>query len=217
MVYAYRLFTIGTTTYRETSTPGLFAIRVGSAGTAAGYPGYVTDAKCNQCHGDLRQHGNGRKGIAGCVLCHTGGTEDRPGPVAGEAPEPDIVDFKVLIHKLHNARQLSVVLNGGRYDLIGFGNVLIDFSHDFTPVMPDGNKNCVVCHATDAWKAPVERADVNIWKVACTSCHDSAATAAHVTVNTAPPVTAGQPGVESCGTCHGAGQLFAVDLMHSTP
>jgi OmcA/MtrC family decaheme c-type cytochrome len=217
MVYVYRTFTIGTTTYREVSAPGLKPIRIGSTGTAAAYPGYVTDAKCNSCHGDLRLHGNGRKGVQNCVMCHVAGAEDKTTPASGtQDPAPDTIDFKVLIHKLHNARDLSVVLNGGKYDLVVYGNALVDFSTAFTPVMPDGNKNCAVCHATDAWKTPVERTDVNIWKVACTSCHDSAATSAHVTLNTLPGV-GGAPGIESCATCHASGAAFAVDLMHATP
>jgi OmcA/MtrC family decaheme c-type cytochrome len=217
MIYAYRQFTLDSVTYREVTVPGLKPIRIGSTGTAAAYPGYVTDAKCNACHGDLRLHGNGRKGVENCVMCHVAGAEDNPTPASGtQDPAPDTIDFKVMIHKIHDARQLSVVLNGGKYDIVGFGNALIDFSTAFTPVMPDANKNCAVCHATDAWKTPVERTDVDIWKVACTSCHDSAATAAHVTLNT---VSGGgtAPGVESCSTCHGSGAAFAVDLMHATP
>jgi OmcA/MtrC family decaheme c-type cytochrome len=222
MVYAYRQFTVGSATYREASPPGLMPIRIGSAGVAASYPGYVTDAKCNVCHGDLRLHGNGRKGVNNCVMCHTAGAEDRPNVLPGQTqdPAPDTIDFKVMIHKIHDAEDLNVVKNGGKYDLVGFASgapsgtgSVIDFSHAFTPVMPDGNENCTVCHATNAWRAPVERSDVNIWKVACTSCHDSTATALHAAVNT----TAGSPGIETCTTCHGPGKAFAVDLVHTSP
>lgn len=219
MVYAYRNVTVGAVTYREVSPPALTPIRIGSSGAAASYPGFVTDAKCNACHGDLRFHGNGRKGVAGCVLCHVGGAEDKATPAAGQTQDSaaDTIDFKVMIHKIHSARELGVVLNGGKYDLVGFGNNVSDFSTAFTPVMPNGPANCAACHATDAWKTPVERADVNIWKVACTSCHDSQATAVHVALNTLNNPTAGEPGLESCAVCHGAGQAFAVELMHATP
>jgi len=225
MIYAYREVVVDGTTYRDATLPALAAIRIGSAGAAASYPGFVTDAKCNACHGDLRFHGNGRKGVANCVMCHVAGAEDRANPVGGQTqdPAPDTIDWKVMIHKIHSARELSVVKNGGRYDLIGFasgqpattGNVL-DFSHAYTPVMPDGAKNCTACHATDAWKTPVERTDVNIWKVACTSCHDSAATATHVALNTLA-VGGGEPGLEACGVCHGEGRAFSVAKSHASP
>lgn len=215
MIYAYRNVVVGGTTYRETTLPALAAIRIGSAGTAASYPGFVTDAKCNACHGDLGFHGNGRKGVKNCVMCHVGGAEDRVS--ADDQPEPDSVDFKVMIHRIHNARELPSVLSGVPYDMVGFSGP-VDFSHAFTPVMPDGNMNCEKCHATDAWQSPVEVAGVSIWKVACTSCHDTGATAAHVELNTwdddGDPAT---PGVESCGTCHGPGRLFSVETVHTSP
>ncbi|MBP7745439.1 MAG: OmcA/MtrC family decaheme c-type cytochrome [Phycisphaerae bacterium] len=215
MVYAYRQFTLGDTTYRETSEPGLFGVRINTAGSGAAgdYPGFVTDAKCNACHGDLRFHGNGRKSVENCVMCHTAGAEDRPNVAEGQtqAPEADSIDFKIMIHKIHAARALSVVQDGGVYDLVGFGNNVADFSTAFTPVMPNGPANCVACHATDAWKTPVERNDVSIWKVACTSCHDSTATAVHVELNT---LGVGQ---EGCAVCHGDGKTFSVERSHAVP
>ncbi len=203
-----------TSRYREASAPALAAVRVGSGGAAAAYPGHVTDAKCNACHGDLRFHGNGRKGVANCVMCHVAGAEDRTSAL--DAPEADSVDFKVMIHKIHAARDLAIVTGGGVYDLVGFSGP-VDFSHAYTPVMPDGAKNCTVCHATNTWNTPGERADVNIWKVACTSCHDSQATAVHVALNTLNNPTAGEPGLESCAVCHGPGQAFSVERMHASP
>jgi OmcA/MtrC family decaheme c-type cytochrome len=43
----------------------------------------------------------------------------------------------------------------------------------------------------------------------CTSCHDSASTAAHAEIMT----TAG--GVESCATCHDSGSLLDIDVVHA--
>ncbi len=217
MVYAFRQFDFDDATYREASPPGLMAIRVGTSGPATGYAGIVIDAKCNSCHGDLRFHGNSRKGIAECVLCHVAGAEDRPNtpPEQTQDPTPDSIDWKVMIHKIHNAEELDVVKNGGRYDIVGFaagqppdtGNVN-DFSTGVFPSMPGGAKNCAACHATDAWKAPIERDDVNIWKVACTSCHDSSAVSTHVELNTLAV------GREACATCHGDGAFFSVEEVH---
>jgi hypothetical protein len=220
MVYAFRQFDFDDATYREASPPGLMAIRVGTSGATTGYAGLVTDAKCSACHGDLRFHGNSRKGVAECVLCHVAGAEDRANTLPGQTqdPAPDTINLKVMIHKIHNAQNLDVVKNGGKYDIVGFaagqpsdtGNVN-DFSTGVFPAMPGGAKNCEACHATDAWKAPLERDDTNIWKVACTSCHDSSAVAVHVQLNT---LAVGQ---EGCATCHGAGAAFAVEDVHAGP
>ncbi|MCK6457884.1 MAG: hypothetical protein L6Q92_15300 [Phycisphaerae bacterium] len=217
-VYAQRQFTIDSVTYREASPAAFFDIRVGSAGDLEPYAGFVTDERCNMCHGDLGFHGNGRKGVAGCVMCHVGGAEDRPTPAMGQTqdPAPDTIDWKVMIHKIHAARELDVVRNGGAYDLIGFGDNVIDFSTAYLPVLPEGPAQCTKCHATDAWKEPVTNPDVRVWMVACTSCHDSASTAAHVELNTLNP---GVPGgwTESCATCHGEGRPFSVEAMHAQP
>jgi hypothetical protein len=152
-------------------------------------------------------------------MCHTAGAEDRPNVVAGETqdPAPDTIDFKVMIHKIHSARELSVVQDGGKYDIVGFAPApapsdtgeVTDFSHAYTPVMPNGPADCVACHATDAWKVPLMRDDVNVWKVACTSCHDSTAAAVHVELNTLGV------GEEGCAVCHGDGKAFSVETSHT--
>lgn len=220
MVYAFRQFDYEDATYRETSPPGLMDIQVGAAEPVSAYANTVTDTTCNACHGDLRFHGNSRKGVAGCVLCHVAGAEDRANPVAGQTqdPAPDSIDWKIMIHKIHYAEELDVVKSGGAYDLIGFaagqpsdtGNVN-DFSIGGFPSQPTGARNCTACHATDSWKAPVERDDVSIWKVACTSCHDSTDVEVHVELNTL------SVGREGCATCHGDGAAFSVERVHATP
>jgi OmcA/MtrC family decaheme c-type cytochrome len=205
IIYAYRQFTVAGTNYRETSMPAVFPIRIGEAGTATGYPGFVTDEKCNACHGMLTFHGGGRKSITECAPCHTAGVER-----VTNTTQHDSVDFKLMIHKIHNARNLyQVTTLGQKYAGV--------FATGLTPVMPDGAKNCAFCHATDAWKVPVERTDVNIWKVVCTSCHDSPAVMAHAELNTLANPVADEPGTESCATCHAADAPFSIELMHTTP
>lgn len=199
-VYAYRQFTVPPTTqpsYRETSAPALYNIRFGSAGATVAYTDIVSDAKCNACHGDLRFHGNGRKGVQECILCHTAGAE------GGDDPVLRTVDFKVMIHKIHAARTLDEIQNG----------TPSDFETAELPSMTRGAAECTACHATDVWKAPLEHGDVRIWKVACTSCHDSPATGAHVDLMT---LNYGSPSgwVESCATCHSADADFSVAKSH---
>jgi len=220
-MYAYRNVTVPPTTqpvYRETSEPVIANIRFGSPGTAIAYVDIVSDSKCNACHGDLRFHGNGRQNYRECILCHTAGAEDKPTVAAGQTQDPadDSIDFKVMIHKIHAARDLDVVQSGGRYDLVGFGNNVTDFSTALLPSMkPEGPGNCKACHAdaNNAWKDPIPNPNVRIWKVACTACHDSAAAGAHIDLMT---LNAGAPSgwVESCAVCHGEEADFSVAKSH---
>lgn len=214
-LYAARQFTVNSVTYRESSEVALAETRIGSAGDTDGYPGYVSDAKCNSCHGTLRFHGNNRRGVEGCVMCHVGGAEDKATPAMGQTQDPavDSIDFKAMIHKIHAARELSVVQAGGKYDLIGFGNNVVNFSNGELPALPYGPSQCTACHEGNSWKEPPESADVRIWKVVCLSCHDSDAAAAHAEINT---YNAGSPGmwVETCSTCHAAGKEAGIDRVH---
>ncbi len=130
------------------------------------------------------------------MLCHVAGTQ------SGTAT----VDWKVMIHKIHAAQVLPSVVAGGTYTI---GSA--DFSTGLLPIMPGGPKDCVACHATDAWKAPIDNPNVNVWMVACTSCHDDSATAVHVQLNTAGV------GLEGCAVCHGEGRLVAVEEAHANP
>lgn len=205
-VYAYRNVTVPPTTqpvYRETSEPALANVRVGSAGTAVAYQDIVNDAKCNACHGDLAFHGNGRKSVQECILCHTAGAE---GNSSSTDPVLQTVDFKVMIHKIHAGRGLDAVANGATSA----------WENAWLPSMrPEGPRNCKACHAdnSNAWNTPIENTDVRIWKVACTSCHDDSATEAHVDLMT---LNAGAASgwVESCTVCHGTAGPYPVAKMH---
>ncbi len=222
--WAQRQFVVDGVTYREASVAATEDILLSGATTLEPHE-IVTDATCNSCHLDLRFHGSGRRGVKGCVLCHASGAEDnwRKTTLPPEAPEPDTIDFRVMIHQIHNARDLDVVQSGGVYDLGGFGGfpdtgaIPEDFSFGELPAMPGGAKNCTNCHSTDAWRTPTERPDVRIWSKACSSCHDSPEAATHIALNTAGTVTTGDPAttaLETCILCHGPGAEAAVDTVH---
>ena len=121
------------------------------------------------------------------------------------------MDFRIMLHKLHNARNLDVVAQGGAYELNGHSGVE-DFSHLLISAMPGEAAECQVCHVTDDWRNPPVRANMRTWKVVCTSCHDSAATATHVEAATLDGTF-----VESCASCHGPGAAFSVQKEHMSP
>jgi OmcA/MtrC family decaheme c-type cytochrome len=70
----------------------------------------VDQESCNRCHVDLRYHGDHWRNVTACLLCHTSGAEDSNDPnVAGGTPGVSI-DFRVLMHKIHDGRHLPSVL-----------------------------------------------------------------------------------------------------------
>lgn len=69
----------------------------------------VTTANCNQCHAVLQVHGATYRSTELCATCHTAGAED-DGSTDLDDPTPETIDFRVMIHKLHNARRLPSVL-----------------------------------------------------------------------------------------------------------
>jgi hypothetical protein len=111
---------------------------------------------CNQCHGHLTAHG-ARVDASYCVLCHS--------PQTTDVQSGNIVDFKVMVHKIHDGKDLPSVVAGKPY-FIGSS------SSDFSSVgFPADILNCTTCHQpgtpnADNWKTKPSRA-------ACGSCHDN--------------------------------------------
>ncbi|UCF32499.1 MAG: SMP-30/gluconolactonase/LRE family protein [Phycisphaerales bacterium] len=188
---------------REPVISDQFDVPFGAADPLVPYGGTVTTEMCNACHGTLAFHGNQREGVLTCLACHTAGTQD------GGTYES--VDLRIMVHKIHNAQNLDVVQQGGAYELYGHSG-LTDFSHMLISSMPGEAAECHECHVNDDWKSPPLRANMRTWMVACTSCHDSADTAAHVDAMTVPGTFE-----ELCTVCHVEGGLSPVSDSHASP
>jgi OmcA/MtrC family decaheme c-type cytochrome len=144
----------------------------------------VQTAVCNDCHGvtsevKLAVHGGGRTDVEYCVTCHNPGTID--------ANSDNVLDFKQMIHKIHNGAELAAP-----YQIWGFRNSLHDYSTvEFTKEID----NCTHCHQGAG-------AEVDNWSnvptiEACGSCHDN--------VDFASGANHGggvQTSNEFCGGCH---------------
>lgn len=128
--------------------------------------GFVTEvwdgietATCNSCHEALGLHGDRRREMKLCMLCHNKQTID---PDTGNT-----VDMKQMIHKIHMGAELPSVQAGGEYKIIGFRQSV----HDYSEVLfPQSNLNCETCHAPGT-------AESHVWytrpsRDACGSCHD---------------------------------------------
>jgi len=125
-------------------------------GTVAQTREIVSTQACNNCHTRLSEHGDARRDVQLCILCHS--------PQSTDANTGNTVDFAVLIHKIHMGEELPSVQAGQPYQIIGRS------VHDYSTVaFPQDIRNCTVCHQdapqADAYLTTPTRA-------ACGACHD---------------------------------------------
>jgi OmcA/MtrC family decaheme c-type cytochrome len=189
----------------------------------------VKTARCNECHGTLQAHDQ-RIETKYCVTCHNRGTtaNGQVGTQTGNMP----VDFRVLIHKLHNAPELPSVLgpdgilntaDDGDYGVIGFSGTLTSFKD---VEFPQYNTNCTKCHGGGA---DPETPEGDNWKnrpnmYACTACHDNVyfdstttnpdQTVAHkdFLVNSVPVGPIAPNDNSQCATCHTPDLIASVHI-----
>lgn len=138
----------------------------------------ATETTCNTCHAKLALHGGGRTQLDYCVTCHNPGTTD--------ANSENNLDLKVLVHKIHNGRNLPLNVDDGLpYMIWGFNNSEFNFGH---LSYPQPVNNCTRCHAGQAdiefanakglpLPEAVLTADGHNWVTnptlaVCTACHE---------------------------------------------
>jgi OmcA/MtrC family decaheme c-type cytochrome len=174
----------------------------------------VANGKCNECHEQLTAHGT-RVDVKLCVTCHN------PGSWVATSGKPNVtVDFKSMIHKIHDGSSLPSVLAGTPFKV---GNT--DFS-DVT--FPQDVRNCTKCHDGTPGAANVTAQGDN-WKTkpsraACGACHDNVYFGTQADL-TKPYQTVAHPGGvatddSTCALCHAAGRYTDnkdIVVAHSLP
>ncbi|HUI63118.1 MAG TPA: OmcA/MtrC family decaheme c-type cytochrome, partial [Steroidobacteraceae bacterium] len=142
-------------------------------------------ATCNGCHTQLMLHGGARVETQYCVMCHNPSTTD---PYSGNP-----LDFKQMIHKIHQGNSLASIqtppglaltgsatlhtgsnttptLNQG-YWIVGFRNSLSNFN---TVLFPQDTRNCTTCHNQNLPAATEAANYAGVPTVeACGACHDN--------------------------------------------
>ena len=168
----------------------------------------VVDLKnCQACHTKIDFiHGTARQNTELCVLCHNPTFTAAPptGSPNGTARVP--IDFKYMIHRIHEGEEQTVPYKFSRYD---FSEVLF----------PGDLRNCAKCHVTGSNTLPMKsgvQGSVAIKTTSpvttvCSSCHDTTAAAGHMDINTS------QKGVETCNVCHAEGREVAISKAHARP
>lgn len=177
----------------------------------------VTLANCNQCHVELKAHGDNRDKITNCLLCHTAGAEDGNNASYANGTPGVAIDFKVLIHKIHAGAKLPSVngistdANGARtygtgvpYVVQGRGGSLHDYSEVVFPVWPslltpmprDGGYTAL----SSGQKAAEDAARGG--PVDCTKCHGDPDGAGPLPAPAQGDLAYSQPTRQACGSCH---------------
>ncbi len=120
----------------------------------------IDTASCNNCHDPISMHGQFGPPIQDvklCVLCHT---SQMPITQTGQS-----LEFKVMIHKIHDGKNLPSVQSGTPY--------IVSPGADFSTVgFPQDIRNCTTCHTS------ASADDAAIWttrpsQAACGACHDN--------------------------------------------
>jgi OmcA/MtrC family decaheme c-type cytochrome len=146
----------------------------------------IRNVSCDRCHDQLSAHGGSRRGINLCVMCHQPQNID---PATG-----NLLDLKVMAHKIHMGSSLPSVIAGKPYQIIGYMNSVNDFSAVVDPAMA---QRCTVCHDQTTGAAQATAYLTEPTRVTCGSCHDN--------VNFASGANhpgGAQPNDSMCSTCH---------------
>ena len=168
----------------------------------------VSTQACNDCHTRLSEHGNTRREVQLCILCHSSQTVD--------AETGNLLHFAEMIHKIHRAADLDSFLQEGEpYQISGFGDIIYDYS---TIQYPQEIQNCISCHAGASNAGVFE--DAPTFR-GCVSCHDRVW---HGPVDDVPTGYFLHPGgvrldTSECALCHspGGNGVAPVDIRHTIP
>jgi OmcA/MtrC family decaheme c-type cytochrome len=119
-------------------------------------------------------------------MCHTPQNVD---PNSGNT-----LDFKVMVHKIHDGSSLPSVVAGTPYQFVGFQNAISDFSKVVDPAMA---QRCTVCHDQTTGAAQAKAYMTEPTRTTCGSCHDD------VNFTTGLNHPAGpEPDDTKCAVCH---------------
>ncbi len=186
----------------------------------------VAKDACNSCHGSLALHGSGRVETDYCVTCHNPGSTD--------ANSTNTLDFKVMVHKIHNGSKSPTFVaaldqwdidnptpaEGEReaaiedlgYTIYGYKDGKHSYGH---VVFPQDIRNCLTCHNESNPETP----QAKNWRLqpsieACGSCHDDVDFATGTNHGLDGHPNEGPKTNADCLECHDDGAQQDIRLVH---
>lgn len=215
-LYGFWSYDVGSDGFREVGD-STFDFLLGAADTVE--PREVaTLANCNSCHDQIQAHGGQRRNLVICLMCHTAGSEDRNVASAADGTPGASVDFRIMIHKIHNGAHLPSVLgvttnpDGSRdyeadpqpYELVGFGNNVHDFGHVEFPVWPSLNYPMLRDEGYSGLSDEAQDLE-DIMRggvISCDQCHGDPDGAGPLPEPVNGDLAYKQPTRQACGSCH---------------
>ncbi|MBI2266750.1 MAG: hypothetical protein HYU64_16575 [Armatimonadetes bacterium] len=177
----------------------------------------VKNDNCNRCHANIRAHDGTWRDVKLCILCHTSGAEDKnEATVEGGTPGVSM-DFRVLIHKIHNGKYLpsvngvSTKADGTRdygatprpYKVVGDQNTITDYSAVGSPIwlnwgpMP---RDAGYSSLTAAQKTTDDTIRTGI--IDCNKCHGDPDGSGALTAPSQGDNAYSKPTRRACDSCH---------------
>jgi OmcA/MtrC family decaheme c-type cytochrome len=146
---------------------------------------FVSIAKCNACHKSLSLHGGSRQGsVELCASCHnteaTFASWYRPSPTDPATilgPMEGTVDFKVMVHEIHNGRLWLTKTEGADYPApIAYCQAchVNSTSAYFEPIAGSNGTSTQIDPAD-----PANNLRTTPWFATCGSCHTAGDAIAH--------------------------------------
>lgn len=166
---------------------------------------------CNACHIDFRMHEGKFRTPDICITCHTSGAEDMNSTDMAD-PTPQTIDFKVMVHKLHNGAHLPSVqglttaADGSR--VYGTGTPYVVGTKDFSGVNFPSFPNARIAMPKDSGYSALSAAnktkDDNVRKgvTSCFNCHGDPDGMGPLAAPAQGNNAYAEPGKASCGSCH---------------
>jgi hypothetical protein len=171
----------------------------------------VTTGNCNACHVRFQMHEGQFRNPNICATCHTSGAEDMGSTDAADAT-PQTIDFRVMVHKIHNGSHLpsvqgvTVAADGSR--VYGAGTPYIVGTTNFSDINFPSFPNYNIAMPKDAGYSSLAAANKtkedNVRKgvTSCFNCHGDPDGNGPLPSPTQGDKAYDTPSRRACGACH---------------